>query len=212
MVRHYTEDGVLELTMDKLPSLEPILLRTQGMGWFGRICSARQRRRFNLAENWTVKVVHGDGESLTGELVVPREHEGELLEFDGASVPCPWLVTAVSGGILRPLGVMLIASIIHDFAYKYGFLLFKNDGKLQNHPIGRRDADRLFHDTIATVNQMPVVAWIGYAAVRIGWVGVKYAGTRWGRDSVPWIGLSIAGPSTVLLIWGVVELVGVLLM
>ncbi len=36
--------------------------------------------------------------------------------FDGASVPRPWLVTAVGGGILRPLGVMLIASIIHDFA------------------------------------------------------------------------------------------------
>ena len=50
---------------------------------------------------------------------------------------------------------MLIASIIHDFAYKYGFLLFKKDEELEEHAIGRRDADRLFHDTIATVSISP---------------------------------------------------------
>ena len=192
MYRDYEKEGVLRLTVDKLPLLEPILLSTRCMRRGERIRSARQRRSFNLVEDWTVKVSCWRGGDLTGELVVPREYEGRLQEFDGASVPCPWLVTAVSGGILRPFGVILIASIIHDFAFAYGFLLFRENGKLEKREIGRRDADQLFHDIIATVKEMPVVAWIGYAAVRAGWfVGVKYVekrrvGTRCHGRVCPW--------------------------
>jgi len=208
---HYTNDDVLEIAMGKLPSLEPILLPTKCKGWGERIRSARRRRRFNLVEDWTVKVSCWRGSDFTGKLVVPREYEEQLQEFDGASVPCPWLVTAMSAGILRPLGVMLVASIIHDFAYKHGFMLFRIDGELEERPIGRRDADQLFRDTISTVNEMPVVAWIGYTAVRMGWLFVKYAGKRWGRDSVPWFGLSAAVPVVGLLAWGAVEGLRVLL-
>ena len=212
MYRDYEKEGVLKLTADKLPLLEPILLRTSCMTSGERIRSARRRRRFNLVEDWTVKVSCWRGGDLTGEFVVPREYERRLQEFDGASVPCPWLVTAVSGGVLRPLGVMLIASIIHDFAFAYGFLLFREHGKLKKREIGRRDADRLFHDIIVTVNEMPVVAWIGYAAVRAGWlVGVKYGEKRWGWDAVPWKGMSVAIVTLGLLAWGAVELAAVVL-
>ena len=212
MCRDYEKEGVLTLTVDKLPRLEPILLRTSCMTRGERIRSARRRRRFNLVEDWTVKVSCWRGGDLAGELVVPREYKRQLQEFDGASVPCPWLVTAVSGGILRPLGVMLFASIIHDFAFAHGVLLFMENGTLKERKIGRRDADRLFHDIIATVNEMPVVAWIGYAAVRAGWLaGVKYSGKRWGWDAVPWKGVSVSMVTLGLLAWGAVELKAVVL-
>ena len=129
MTRAYEKKDVLKLTVKKLPSLEPILLRTDGMGRGERIRSAGRRRRFHLVEDWVVKVSCWRGGNLAGKLVIPRKYKGHLQEFDGASVPCPWVVSALSWGIQRPLGVMLIASIIHDFAFAHGFLLFRKGGK-----------------------------------------------------------------------------------
>ena len=206
MARYQNQD-ILDITVDELPSLEPVLLSTRGMRWCKRVCSARRRRQFNLTRDWTVTVNESRIRAVEGMLVVPREHVGELQRFDGASVPCPWSVSALSIGILRPLGVMLIASVIHDFAFAHGYLLFRADGGVAKRQIGRRDADRLFRDVIATVNDLRVVAWIGYAAVRLGWLGgVKYAGKRWTRGAVPWAGLPFAAGILGVGLWGVAEL------
>jgi hypothetical protein len=57
---------------------------------------------------------------LAGEIIIPQKVEGHLFELDGASIPLPWLVSLLTIGILRPLGVLLIASIVHDFAFRHG--------------------------------------------------------------------------------------------
>ena len=208
MAQHYKYEGVLDLTINELPSLEPVLLSTRCMRWCRRLCSAGRRRRFSLTRDWAVTVTATRVDrQLTGVLVVPRTHDGELQQYDGASVPCPWWVSALSMGMLRPLGVMLTASIIHDFAFAHGYLLFKTDGRVVKRKISRRDADRLFRDVIATVNDLHVVAWIGYAAVRLGWLGgVKYAGKRWTRGAVPWAGVPVAVALLGVVLWGVAEL------
>jgi hypothetical protein len=136
---------------------------------------ATQRRRFALYENWelTLDKVAYD-KRLNSTLVIPhRDDDDELIIFDGASIPFPWLISMLTIGILRPLGVMLVASIVHDYAYKFGCLK-KSDGS--SVPVERHVADRLFRDIIATVNDLPIVGWIGWFAVRLGWPVVKYAG------------------------------------
>ena len=54
---------------------------------------------------------------------------------------------------------------------------------LKKRAISRRGADGLFRDVIATVNETPLVSWIGYGAVRLGWqFGVRFAGQRWNKS------------------------------
>ena len=178
----YSKLGILDLDVNKLPSLEPVLLSTQGKPWLKRVRAAASRRRFLLTEDWAVTISNckASGE-LNGELLIPRCHKRRLQEFDGASVPCPWVVSLLSMGILRPLGVMLVASIIHDFAIEHGYLLFRREkGGIEKRSVHRSDADRLFRDVVSTVNGLSGVGWIGYVAVRLGCLaGVKYAGRRW---------------------------------
>ncbi|WP_200233725.1 DUF1353 domain-containing protein [Thiohalocapsa halophila] len=76
-------------------------------------------------------------------------------------------------GILRPLGVMLTASIVHDFAYKFGYLP-KDDGTKVE--VERHVADLLFRDILESVNRIPLLGFIAWFAVRLGWPVVKYNG------------------------------------
>ncbi|MGD1849390.1 MAG: DUF1353 domain-containing protein [Cyanophyceae cyanobacterium] len=116
----------------------------------------------------------------------------DLLLLDGASVPLPWLFSFLSLGLLRPLGVMLTASIIHDFAFEYGGLLYKVQDESQDEEqvvfrsVNRDCADQVFHDLIVTVNAMPITAFLAWIAVRLGWYFVRYDGKRKGGNAFPW--------------------------
>lgn len=144
-----------------------------------------QRRCFTLNNDWSLTLGGVDYKpELNGKIIIPvRCHTGEKpVRFDGASVPAPWLISFVSLGILRPLGVMLVGSIVHDFAYQNGYLeVIDSSGNQNRIYVEREIIDRLFRDIISTVNQLPVVGWIAWFFVRVGWLfGIKYDGQPFG--------------------------------
>lgn len=160
--------------------------------WVTRLAASTLRRHFTLDRDWhiTVSGIRFKSE-LNGTIIIPArvnknkepDGKGELVLFDGASVPMPWLISFLSIGILRPLGVMLTASIVHDFAFKFGHLFVIPEGqdKAIKVPVTREITDRLFREIILSVNKLPVVGWVAWLAVRLGWFGfVPYNGERWG--------------------------------
>ena len=95
-------------------------------------------------------------------------------------------------GILRPLGVMLTASVVHDFAFEYGVLVIRDaSGTDTPQPVERDVADLLFRDIISTVNRMPITAYVAWIFVRLGWFGIKYNGQPRG-GAFPLIPVAIA--------------------
>lgn len=167
-------DGIIKIEFDDIP---PVRLKTiipkQHSSLLERLALATKRRFFTLHNDWLIKIDNISYEPrLNGSIRIPDVDEnGKKIVFDGASIPLPWLVSLLTVGILRPLGVMLIASIIHDYAYKYGRLK-KGDGT--DIEIERDIADRLLRDIIGTVNKLPVIGYVGWFFVRLGWIAVKY--------------------------------------
>lgn len=175
---------LISVSFETLPVLEPRLLVTRKANPLARWWKARKRRYFRLVEPWSVKIVcHKNSHSLNqlaGTIIVPQSN---YYIYDGASVPLPWVVTLLTVGVLRPLGIMLTASIVHDFAYRNGYLLFATaGGNPQQRHVKRHDADLLFWKMISTVNGTTVWAFLAWSAVRLGWLGVKYNNRRWGRN------------------------------
>ncbi len=124
------------------------------------------RRRFMIAEDWEIGVRH---ELLTGRVSIPKE----TFHFDGASIPAHALVSFLSFGILRPLGVAFIPSLVHDYAYVHGGV--RVDGTYK--PLEREAADALFRDMFYAVykGRPSFLGWAAWAAVRLGrFIGVEY--------------------------------------
>lgn len=176
---HYVKNGLIEDSEEQCaqtgqPEFEP---------WVIRFAESTKRRFFSLKEDWVVHFceVKFMKEVENQYVIIPKKDEdGELIIFDGASVPFPWTISFLSLGILRPLGVMLTASIVHDFAYKYGYLYVldehKNKKKVE---IERHKADELFREFLYVITRFPVISWLAWLAVRLGWlIGVKFAGVR----------------------------------
>lgn len=161
----------------KFEDIPPVRLQTivadPELNLLERLALSTKRRLFTLHNDWVLDVDNVSYEpGLNGKIKIPAiDASGNEIVFDGASIPLPWLVSLLTIGILRPLGVMLIASIVHDYTYKFGHLQ-KEDGTVVE--IERHIADRLFKDIIATVNKLPAVAYIAWFFVRIGWLKVKY--------------------------------------
>ena len=143
---------------------------------------ASKRRLWKLVDDWCVvlcgtkKVSCVDGLALNGKIVIPK-----CTIVDGASVPLPWLVSFLTFGFLRPTGILLIPSIVHDYAYEHGCLRYRNeDGTETCREICRDDADWLFREMIRGINHTWFWAYVAWLAVRLGWWFVKYNGARRG--------------------------------
>ena len=193
--------GEITLRLNELPVLKPIVLPTGSKKWWRRLVDAGQRRTFTLAKDFVIEV---EGSALPpgieGRIVIPtlatvepgnldlptdkpaqmRRSEGEFMAniFDGASIPLPWLVSYMSFGVLRPLGILLCASVVHDFAYQFGYLPVDRDGKIKHIPVARHDADELFRLITQTLNGSNFFSRVAWHAVRIGWWGIDYAGQK----------------------------------
>ncbi|MEL7045157.1 MAG: DUF1353 domain-containing protein, partial [Pseudomonadota bacterium] len=143
--------------------------------WLKQIAIASVRRFFYLAEDWSITLRSDRYPDFSGEIIVPETTDGERFEFDGASIPVPWLVSMITIGVLRPLGVLLIASLVHDYAFRYGYLKVAKAGGPPQKVIIKRDvADRLFRDIITVVNGNRIVGHVAWYFVRLGyWTGVK---------------------------------------
>ncbi len=148
--------------------------------WLKQIAIASVRRFFYLADDWSITLRSERYPEFSGEIIVPETTDGERFEFDGASIPVPWLVSMITIGVLRPLGVLLIASLVHDYAFRYGYLkVAKESGPAQDVRIKRDVADGLFRDLITVVNGNRIVGHVAWYFVRLGyWTGVKYNGRR----------------------------------
>ncbi|MEM6483707.1 MAG: DUF1353 domain-containing protein [Pseudomonadota bacterium] len=147
--------------------------------WLRQVAIATERRYFYLTEDWHIELEASRYPFLTGKIVIPVETAGKRFEFDGASIPVPWLVSLLTVGVLRPLGVLLVASIVHDYAFRYGELLIQKAGETEpaKVPVARHDADALFRDIITAVNGNRTVGRLGWYFVRLGyWLGVPYNG------------------------------------
>lgn len=181
--------GKIHVKFNELPSIELKTIKPTGSaGFLRRIALASKRRIFYLKRDWEVELDEVTYKpELNGTIHVPSTINGERLEFDGATIPFPWLVSLITVGVLRPLGVMLIGSIIHDFAFKHGYLLVSsNNQPAEKILIERHIADALLRDLIATFNKMPRIAFIGWLFVRFGWLFVKYNNRRYGGRRPYW--------------------------
>ncbi len=200
--------GSIEVEFDHLPVLVPQLIDTQSDNPLERYNASGQRRTFHLEHDWQINIEKAAyDEDLSGEIFIPVEFEGKKTEFNGSSVPFPGLVKIASFGILRPLGVMLTASIVHDFAYQHGGLLYKKDDGSTHFRAIRRDlVDKLFCDIIATVNNLPLTSKIALFAARLGFFTVKYNNKV--RDGeFPSIALAVL-LGLLLVLWGYFSLFG----
>jgi hypothetical protein len=201
-------EGSIGVEFDYLPALIPQFINTKSDNPLERYNGASRRRIFHLDKDWSITISNSSyDEELNGEIVVPVKYEGKLTELDGASAPLPWLVGMASFGILRPLGAMLTASMVHNFAYQHGGLLYKKgDGALEFRSLPRDLADDLFRDIISTVNNIPVTAKIAWFAARLGYFGVRYAGKLRGGEFPAAAVAALAGILVVL--WGYFALFG----
>jgi hypothetical protein len=177
-------EGPIDVGIDGMPSikLESYEPKFQA-SMFERLSIATQRRRFSLRENWRIELnqIHDDV-GLNGIIEIPaKSSDNKSIVFDGATIPFPWLISLLSIGILRPLGVILIGSIVHDYAYQYGVLRVSRLGhEFREVSLSRHQADRLFRDIVSTVNRLPAVGYLAWFAVRLGWLWTKYDGKRFG--------------------------------
>jgi len=178
-------DGKIDVEFEGMPSIRLESFKSMGeAGMLERLAIATRRRRFSLFEDWRIELTDIDySDELNGLVEIPsRDSAEKTIVFDGASIPLPWLVSLLTVGILRPLGVMLVGSIVHDYAYQYGSLRMSRDGgeTFEDIALSRDQADRLFRDIVGTVNQLPFVGYIAWFFVRIGWLWVRYNGKRFG--------------------------------
>ena len=169
--------GSINIEFEEIPPvrLKTIVPMIDAPVW-EKLAHSTKRRFFTLDNDWFLTLDVPYQTRLNGQIRIPqRDKNGELIIYDGASIPIPWLVSLLTIGILRPLGVMLVASIVHDFAYKYGHLPKLDDqGQETEIKIKRHVADKLLRDIIGTVNGLPIIGYIGWYFVRLGWVFVKY--------------------------------------
>lgn len=158
-------------------------MRTMPSGLTRRLVSwilSTRRRKFALQKDFVIKIDHFTDARLNGTLVIPAYRAGKPIEFDGASIPMPWLVAALSFDVLRPLGAVLIPSIVHDYLFFYGEV--KVEGKSKPVTVDRQTADKLFLDLFQTVSGMQWWPWVAWVAVRAGAPFIPYAGQKGGLN------------------------------
>ena len=197
---------VISVSFADFPHLQPLLLATHKAWFFQRFWGARSRRRFALVRDWVVQIDvpttrDQQLQQFAGTIVIPGSTRTNGDTYDGASVPLPWIVTALTLGTLRPLGILLIASIVHDYAFRHGKLNYIQNGTRVTRCFQRHDVDQLFREIIKTVNKTPFLAYVAWFAVRIGWLGVKYNGAR-RTGNAPVGHLVVLGLLMALLMWG----------
>jgi len=152
---------------------------------FGKYSAACSQRNYKLNQDWLLEISHYKLEKLNGIVKVPAQYKGEQQYFDGASIPMPWLFSALTFGIARPMGVMLVPSVPHDFAYNHGVLFVSKDGgnTFEEVEVSRSEIDMLLRDMLKFIIGLPIMSYAGWMVVRLGWWFLPYAGKK--RDGKP---------------------------
>lgn len=184
-----------EMPIVRLVSMEPnkeVLRKIDNKFWRSVVswALATRKRKFVLDSDFSVNVDGFFDSTLNGELTIPAQVDGKNIEFDGASIPLPWLVAALSGNALRPLGSVLIPSIVHDYLFTKGNI--EVNGKPQK--IDRNTADHLFLEMFRSVSGTRFLPWIAWVAVRAGGIFTRYVGKRGGvTKELIWVTVVLLG-------------------
>ncbi len=167
----YNHDNI-KIGFNELPQLQPHIIQTEGVSWWRRFFNAQRPRKYSIINDWQIQI-SGLSTNLDGIIVIPKG-----TNIDGASIPMPWFIAFITLGILRPTGILLLASIPHDYAFDTGQLPYLNplESKIEYRVVSREQADNLFYQIIKIVNRAPFTAAISWLAVRLGWYWVKYNG------------------------------------
>ncbi|MCK5888453.1 MAG: DUF1353 domain-containing protein [Methylococcales bacterium] len=164
----------IKIEFDDIPAVRlQTIIPKENASNLETLALATKCRFFTLEKDWLIKLDNVSyAPTLNQTIKIPSvDDKGEKIIFDGASIPLPWLVSLLTIGVLRPLGVMLIASIVHDYAYKYGYLLTEDNTEIT---VDRHVADYLLRDIVGAVNGLSIVGHVAWFFVRIGWTFVDY--------------------------------------
>lgn len=126
----------------QMPVLQPIPSEIRQKTPLSRyVFWVRYRRRWRVVEDWHFTL------NTTGQtIIIPKD-----FEFDGVSIP------KLFHWFLSPTGVLFIPGLIHDFAYRYGYVwIVDESGSLQKYQEGsdRHFWDRTFRQLGLELNQM----------------------------------------------------------
>ncbi len=132
-----------------MPILRPLPIRTKCQRCIKSILRWLYcPRQWKLEKDWEYRL----NDKMT--IIIPKE-----FIFDGASVPRPFW------SFLSPVDLILIPALVHDYAYRFGFLETKTAG-IYGKNNDRPEWDRLFFDMGKNVNDTLVLNWIAYKAIR----------------------------------------------
>jgi len=139
----------------KMPVLQPISIPTKDLPWYKALyCWMSTIRRWRLMRHFDYKLEDG---------TVVRIPKGFI--FDGASIP------RIFWAVLSPTGLLLIPGLLHDYAYKYDYLL-TTDMYGQQLPVddaaGRKHWDKMFREEAIRVNGFHVINYIAWLSLRAG--------------------------------------------
>ncbi len=140
----------------RMPVLQPIPIRTKKVP--SLVCRVYiwifSIRKWRVKEEWSYTLPDGQ------KIVIPSG-----FEFDGASIPRPlWM-------LLSPTGLLLIPGLIHDYAYRYDKLVYRDEeGNLIDYQKGAGKAywDKLFRDVGIQVNGIAFIDVLAWFALFVG--------------------------------------------
>lgn len=133
---------------DDMPVMRPIRIPTADVGFWGALrIWLFERRRWELTEDFYFYI---DGVKY----IIPKG-----FDFDGASIP------KFLNAWLSPVGVLLIASIIHDWLYKNTYLAVEDGSDV--HFLERDQCDKLFREINISVNGFTVLNYTCWIALKL---------------------------------------------
>lgn len=135
---------------DNMPVMSPVPIETKSKGLFGAIwCWVMTTRKWKIEESWLFYI---DGEQYCIE---------EGFVFDGASVP------KYFRSWLSPMGVLLIAGLVHDWGYKYASLHRLGQDQNWEEAKTQKEMDIIFREIAVQVNGFRFINGIAYYVLRV---------------------------------------------
>lgn len=131
-----------------MPKLRPVPFPA-GDGYFKTLITFT--RKWEVIEDYRLLIP----EKPT--IIIPR---GFI--FDGASIP------KMLRWFLSPVGILLIPGLVHDFGYRYNYLLCKIGDTHEWHmkDAGKAEFDTLFLEIANHINGLPALNILAYWAVK----------------------------------------------
>ena len=141
--------------MIKLPILEPLPILTKGLPWYKRTYRwLFGSRKWRVKEDFIFK--------FRGyKILIPK---GFITDF--ASIP------KFFRPLLSPVGILMVPGLLHDFYYKYHYLLITNEKGTFKLYVNRGKffGDKIFKDVAKQINGMFVPNIVATVALEaFGW-------------------------------------------